>query len=131
MILHKNILTSEFKPKGFLAIHGCFNGATSSTSDCRSRGTQVEPRREQSLFPIWIAISFFFRHFSQQRNSRVRFPPRKSISPPPSPTMLSKCCFFSFKNWKAFVNTKLSAKQCTFLKVHLYKILCSNPTQSA
>ena len=56
---------------------------------------------------------------------------RKAIYPPPTPTNFSKCCFFSFKNWKAFTNTKLGVEQCNLLKFHLYQILCSDPTQKA
>ena len=60
----KKILTLEFKSKGFLIIYGCFNSALSSTSDCRSRGRQVEPPRKQSLFPI--EKCFFFAVFREK-----------------------------------------------------------------
>ena len=49
----------------------------------------------------------------------VRFPPGKSISPPPSPTILCKCCFFSFQNCKSFTSTKLGAERSQYVKIPL------------
>ena len=90
-MLHKNILTSEFKPKGFLIIYGCFNGATSSTSDCRSRGTQVEPQRKQSLFSI--EKCFFLPFLFVKKRFGGQYPAEGVNFPPPSPTISYKTLF--------------------------------------
>ena len=116
------ILTSDFKPKGFLITLPisrcciCPDGVVSNALLLWLAFLWFEPATELFFY-------FYMHMYICTWYIQVRFALRKSISLPPPPTILWKLLFFSFKNWKAFTNTKLGAKWSKLVK----NPLISNP----